>query len=98
GSWDKTAKLWNARTGKEIRTFQGHTDMVQSVAFSKDGKLLVTGSHDKTVRVWDVDTGKEVSSLRYRGVVWSVSFSSDGKRIATGCWSKTGWVKIWSAD
>ena len=57
-SLDKTAKLWELATGKELRTFEGHQDWVLSVAFAPDGKTLATASKDKTVRLWDAATGK----------------------------------------
>jgi WD40 repeat protein len=68
GSWDKTARLWDASTGKEIRRFEGHSESVESVAFSRDGKWVVTGSGDKTARLWEVPTGKEI--LRFEGQLW----------------------------
>ena len=46
-----------------MRTLTGHTDMVCSVAFSRDGKLIVSGSGDKLVKIWDTATGAEVSSF-----------------------------------
>src|SRR5262245_44791027 len=53
GSADRTAKLWDAFTQKELATLKAHTDAVRAVAFSPDGKLLVTGGGDRTVIVWD---------------------------------------------
>ena len=47
GSFDKTAKLWNAASGAEIRTFTGHADFVTSAVFSPDGKYVLTGSFEK---------------------------------------------------
>ena len=44
-------------------TLTGHSDWVRSVAYSPDGKHIVSGSDDKTVKIWDSTTGKEVSVL-----------------------------------
>jgi COMPASS component SWD3 len=52
---DKTARVWDAGTGKEVFTFKGHTADVWGVAFSPNGKRLATGSWDKTVKVWQLD-------------------------------------------
>src|ERR1017187_7127454 len=54
GSSDKTARVWEVATGKEVRRFDGHSDSVTSVAFSPDGRWALTGSHDQTARVWEV--------------------------------------------
>jgi len=51
---DKTVRLWEAATGKEMRKLQGHSEEVFSVAFSPDGKRLASGSGDTTVLVWKV--------------------------------------------
>ena len=45
-------------------TLMGHTDDVNSVAWSPDGTRLASGSDDKTVRIWEASTGKELSTLR----------------------------------
>jgi WD40 repeat protein len=58
-SWDKTARIWDATTGKELQALEGHTSSVFSAAFSPDGKKIVTASGDKTARIWDATTGKD---------------------------------------
>lgn len=58
GSKDKSAKLWDLKTGREIRSFLGHDATVSALAFSPDGKTLITGSRDNTVKGWDVLSGK----------------------------------------
>jgi len=70
GSDDKTIKLWNVETGKEIRTLKGHDELVISVNFSPDGKTLVSGSYDKTIKLWNLGTDWGLSDLMGRSCDW----------------------------
>ncbi len=54
GSEGKTAKVWDAETGKELLTLSGHKSYVNSVAWIPDGKRLATAGTDNTAKVWDV--------------------------------------------
>jgi hypothetical protein len=60
GSSDNSAKVWDAATGQELLTLQGHTDTVWSVDWSPDGRRLATASQDGTIRVWDAAKGYEM--------------------------------------
>jgi hypothetical protein len=72
----------------------GHQDWVWSVALSRDGKTLVSGSRDKTIKVWDLATGKELRTLKgHQDLVRSVALSSDGKTLVSGSGDKT--IKVW---
>ena len=62
GSDDRTAKLWDARTGTSLLELNGHTGMLWGVSFSPDGTRIVTGSSDRTARVWDARSGHPCSS------------------------------------
>ena len=97
-SSDKTARIWDAATGKEIVVLRGHDDdgLVFSAAFSPDGSRIVTASDDKTARIWDAATGKEIVVLRgHDDGVTSAAFSPDGSRIVTASDDKT--ARIWDA-
>src|SRR5258708_219139 len=59
GSWEGAVRLWDLSTGKPIRTFKGHADMITAAALSRDSKKLVTASVDGAARLWDVASGKE---------------------------------------
>src|SRR5262249_48172074 len=76
-SWDGTVKVWDARTGQEIRTLRGgHSGPIRGVAFGPDGGRLATASVDGTVKVWDAQTGREIHTLTgHTNQVWGVAFS-----------------------
>jgi WD40 repeat protein len=81
---DKTARLWDAATGKQVAILRGHDGGVGSAAFSPDGNRVVTASADKTARVWDAAIGKQVAILRgHDSAVYSAAFSPDGNRVVT---------------
>ena len=77
-----------------IGTLDGHTEAVYSVAWTPDGKSLVTGGFDQTVRLWDVASKKEIKRYDgHNGLVLSVAVDKDGKRILSGGLDKT--AKVW---
>ena len=93
GSNDKTIKVWDLATGKELRTLTCHQDSVNSIALSSDGQTLVSGSYDETIKVWDLATGGEPRTLNNQSAVNSVALSSDGQTLVSGSLVNT--IKVW---
>ncbi|MFW9915558.1 MAG: serine hydrolase [Candidatus Thorarchaeota archaeon] len=92
---DKLLRILNGTTGKVLRSFIGHTDAVMSIAFSKDGSKLISGSWDKSIRLWNVSSGLELSIFaNHTHKVTSAVFSRDESMIISGSLDET--VKLWN--
>ena len=90
-----SVKLWSV-DGRELKTFTGHSDHVNSVTLSPDGKTIAAGSWDKTVNLWSVDGRELITFTGHSDSVPSVAFSPDGKTIASGSGDNT--VKLWNLN
>jgi WD40 repeat protein len=97
GGVDKTIKVWDLFTGKQVRTLTGHREAVCSVAISGDGETLVSGSGstiDSTIRAWKLSTGKQIRTLAgHTYGVNSVAISANGRTMVSGSNDKT--IKVW---
>jgi WD40 repeat protein/serine/threonine protein kinase len=94
GGADRTLKLWDAPTGKCLRTLEGHTEWVTAVCLSHDARLALSGSADQTVRVWDVVKGRCLRTLGEHGKwVTGVALSGDGRFALSG--GGEGVLKLW---
>ena len=96
-SWDTTARLWEAESGKLLAIFQGHINTVQSAVFSPDGRRVLTASWDTTARLWEAESGKLLAIFQgHTGPVQSAVFSPDGRRVLTASGDKT--ARLWEAE
>ncbi|XWK88065.1 MAG: tetratricopeptide repeat protein [Phormidium sp.] len=94
GSDDKTIKIWELSTGKEIRTLTGHTHYVYSLAISPDRKTLFSASGDNTIRIWHWGNGEQLRTLNgHSSTVYALVISPDGQKLVSGGNDST--IKIW---
>ena len=94
---DNSASLMNLDDLEEIRRFTGHQGMVNCLAFSLDGKRIVTGSADRTAILWDPATGERLHVLRgHKDTLLFVEFSPNGKYVLTS--SKDDISILWDAE
>jgi WD40 repeat protein len=94
GSADSTIRLWDLKTGTELRRFKGHTDWVRAVAVLPGGREAVSGSDDGAMRLWDLETGTDLRRFDgHTGWVRSVVALPDGRRAFSG--SADGTMRLW---
>jgi len=119
GSYSATIRIWEIDTGKEVVRMKYelpiepfainpittlHNFAVKSVAFSPDGRYVLSRSDDHTARVWDVNTGEEISRVTHESGVAVVVFSPNGKYVLSGGCDKMelevcvqGSARVWDA-
>jgi dipeptidyl aminopeptidase/acylaminoacyl peptidase len=97
GCADRSVRLVEVATGREVRRFVGHAASVWAVAFAPDGKRALSGSLDGTARLWDVATGQELRRLDgHAGLVSAVAFAPDGRRALSAGFDHA--VVVWDLD
>jgi WD40 repeat protein len=94
---DRTLKVWDVETGRELHTLRGHMSPVFGVALSVDGRRAVSASSDKTLKVWDVETGRELRTFQgHTDAVNGVALSGDGRRAVSASDDRT--LKVWDVE
>jgi WD40 repeat protein len=86
----------DARAHGFATILKGHTQTVNDVAFTRDGKRLVTVSDDHSVRLWDLEHGGERILSGHTDEVWRLELSPDGRFVATA--SKDRTVRLWNLE
>jgi WD40 repeat protein len=100
-SYAYTLNLWDVASGRVIRTFSGHSGRrVNSVAFSPDGKQVISGSDDSTLKqwstlkLWEVASGRVIRTFSFEHHFICVAFSPDGRKVISG--DSGGYVTLWN--
>lgn len=84
-SYGGRVRLWDARGGKLLKTFQGHSRLVSALDFHPSSDRLAVGDSNGVVQLWDAQSGQCLrSSQGHSGPVWGIAVSSDGALFATG--------------
>lgn len=92
---DKTAKLWDVQSGRELRQFIGHTREILRVYFSPDGKSVLTADSVENIIMWDAATGQERYRITTDTPLRWMSYSHDGKTIFTSSYDNM--IRRWDA-
>ncbi len=97
-SEDKTVRLWNLDTGKQILALQGHSQFVQAVAFHpQQSDWLISAGRDRQIKVWDWTTQQQLRTLSgHTQQIHAIAFNPDGTLIASGSADKT--LKLWTLN
>jgi WD40 repeat protein len=85
--------IWDVADGRLLRQLQGHSDHVNALAFTPDGRTLASGSYDGSVRLWDARGGKELHVLKgLKEAIAYIAVSADGKLVAAGGYDNLIWI------
>jgi len=97
GSWDKTLRIWDLRTGKQVgEPLEGHRGEVTAVSVFDNGAKAISASWDETLRIWDLRTRKQLGEPLegHTHPVAAVSVFDNGAKAISGSWDNT--LRIWN--
>jgi len=90
-------KIWDANTGKLIAKPEGHTETVTCLAWTADGKTLISGSVDSSIRTWNTTTWQQINVLTgHTWVVHGIALSPNGLILASASWDST--ARLWDLE
>jgi WD40 repeat protein len=92
-----SVKIWDAKTGKLVATLKGHTDEVWCLAWTKDGKTLISGSSDSSIRTWNTTNWKQTAVLdEHTSDVFGIAISPNDRILASA--SRDNTARLWNLD
>lgn len=90
-------RIWDVKTGGQVRTIAAHSSWVKSLAINPNGRIMASGSNDKTIRLWDLRDGNRIRTIEgHTGSVNAIVFSPDGQLLASGSHDET--IRLWGAE
>jgi WD40 repeat protein len=90
-------KVWDAKTGKLVANLKGHTNPVTCLAWTTDGKTLISGSHDCSIRTWNTTTWQQIALLTgHTDYVLGIAISPNGRILASASWDDT--ARLWNLE
>jgi len=96
-SVDERIKIWDANTGKLVAIPKGHTWGVNCLAWTADGRKLISGSLDYTIRTWNTSTWQQLAVLTgHSHHVFGIAISPNGRILASASWDDT--ARLWNLE
>jgi WD40 repeat protein len=104
GGWDgpnfdseSKIKIWDLKTGKLVATLKGHTNGVRCLAWTPDGKTLISGSNDYSIRTWNTSNWKQIAVFDgHTSLVYNIAISPNGRILASASYDNT--ARLWNLD
>jgi WD40 repeat protein len=94
---DSAIKIWDLKTGKLAATLKGHTQSVMCLAWTPDGKALISGSSDDSIRTWNTSNWKQITVLDgHTKGVYDIAISLNGRILASASYDST--ARLWNLD
>jgi len=90
-------KIWDSNTGKLVAILKGHTWDVNCLAWTANGRTLISGSYDATIRTWNTSTWQQLAVLTgHTSSVWGIAISPNGCILASASFDDT--ARLWNLE